>query len=126
MSDISDANIDVQLTLIRNTRFLELNFEMNGWAEVDCDRCLDPMKLDISSKEQIIVKFDDNVSEDGPEDSDVIFLSYSEDKINVAQYLYEFAHLSLPIRRVHGDDASGNSTCNAEMIRKLEQYLVKI
>jgi uncharacterized metal-binding protein YceD (DUF177 family) len=126
MSDISDASIDVQLTLIKNTRFLELNFEMNGWAEVSCDRCLDPLKLDVSSKEQIIVKFDDNAGENGEEDdNDIVFLPYSEDKINVAQYLYEFAHLSLPMRRVHQDDANGKSTCNAEMISKLEQYLVK-
>jgi uncharacterized metal-binding protein YceD (DUF177 family) len=99
---------------------------MNGWAQVDCDRCLDPLKIEISSKEQIIVKFDDSISEDDRDDSDVIFLPYSEDKINVAQYLYEFAHLNLPIRRIHQDDANGQSTCNAEMISKLEQYLVKI
>jgi uncharacterized metal-binding protein YceD (DUF177 family) len=98
---------------------------MNGWTQVDCDRCLDPLKIEISSKEHIIVKFDDKLSENSEDDNDVILLPYSEDRINVAQHLYEFAHLNLPIRRVHEVDENGKSTCNAEMISKLEQYLVK-
>ena len=126
MSEISDASINVQLTLIKHSSFLELNFDMNGWAEVNCDRCLDPLKLDISSESLLIVKFDDHAGDDDSDDNDVVILPYSEDKLNVSQYLYEYAHLNLPIRRVHPDDANGQSTCNEEMIHKLEQYLVEI
>jgi uncharacterized metal-binding protein YceD (DUF177 family) len=124
MSEINNASIDVQLTLVKHTRFLELDFVLGGWAEVSCDRCLDPVKLDITSEAQMFVKFGDHAGEDDSDDNDVIILPYDKDQLNVAQYLYEYAHLSLPIRRVHPDDANGNSTCNAEMIRKLEQYLV--
>jgi uncharacterized metal-binding protein YceD (DUF177 family) len=121
MSDISKASIDVQLTLVKHTRFLELHFVFDGWAEVSCDRCLDPLRIDISSDAQMFVKFGEREGEDDSDDNDVIILSHGEDRLDVAQYLYEYAHLSLPIRRVHPDDA----TCNQEMIHKLEQYLVK-
>ncbi len=124
MSEINDASIDVQLTLVKHTRFLELTFALDGWAEVNCDRCLDPLKLDIASEAQMFVKFGDRAGEDDSDDNDVIILPYDEDQLDVAQYLYEYAHLSLPIRRVHPDDANGHSMCNAEMIHKLEQYLV--
>ena len=124
-SEISDANIDVQVTLMKHTRFLELDFVLNGWAEVICDRCLDPLKLEIASEAKMIVKFDEDASEDDTEDDDVIFLPFGEDRIDVAQYLYEYAHLNLPLRRVHPDDENGNSACNAEMISKLEQYLIE-
>jgi len=121
MSEISDASINVQLTLVKHTHFLELHFEMNGWAEVNCDRCLDPLNLEVASKAQIFVRFGNDSVED---DSDVITLPYEEDRLNVAQHLYEFAHLNLPIRKVHADDANGQSLCNTEMINKLEQFLV--
>jgi len=125
MSEINDANIEVQLTLVKHSSFLELRFVLNGRAEVSCDRCLDPLKLDIASEAQMFVRFGEQVGEDDSEGNDVIVLPYDEDRLDVSQYLYEYAHLSLPIRRVHPEDANGHSACNAEMIQKLEQYLVE-
>ena len=125
MSEINDASIGVQLTLVRHSRFIELNFVLDGWVKVSCDRCLDPLKLEIASEPRMFVRFGEHVGEDDSEDDDVILLSYGEDQLDVAQHLYEYAHLSLPIRRVHPDDANGHSACNAEMIQKLEQFLVK-
>ena len=125
MSEIGDASIDVQLTLVKHSRFLELNFVLDGWAKVNCDRCLDPLRLEITSAPKMFVKFGEQAGEDDTDDNDVIILTHGEDQLDVAQYLYEYAHLSLPIRRVHPDDANGHSACNADMIRKLEQFLVK-
>jgi len=125
MSEINDASIDVQLTLMKHSRFLELHFVLNGWAEVNCDRCLDPLKLEIASEARMFVNFGEHAGEDDSDGNDVIILPYDEDRLDVAQYLYEYAHLSLPIRRVHPDDVNGRSACNAEMICRLEQYLVK-
>jgi len=125
MSEISDACIHVQVTLVKRASFLELHFVLEGWAEVNCDRCLYPVKLDVSSEAQMYVKFDEHADETESEDNDIVILSYDDDQLDVAQYLYEYAHLSLPIRRVHPNDADGRSTCNEEMIRKLEQYLVE-
>jgi len=125
MSEINDASIDVQLTVVKHTRFLELNFVFDGWVELSCDRCLDPLKIDLASEARMFVKFGDQAGEDDSEDNDVIILPHGEDQLDVAQYLYEYAHLSLPMRRVHEDDAKGCSTCNPDMIRKLEQYLVE-
>jgi len=124
MSEISDASIHVQLTLVKHTRFFEFNFILNGWVEVSCDRCLDPLRLDMESEARMFVKFGDHAGEDESEDNDVIILPYDQDRLDVAQYLYEFAHLNLPIRRVHPDDANGNSTCNADMLSRLNEFLV--
>jgi uncharacterized metal-binding protein YceD (DUF177 family) len=125
MSEISDASVIVQLTLIKHSSFLELKFDMNGWAEVACDRCLDPLRLNLAAEAQIYVKFGDCEGEDDSDDNDVIILPYGEDRLNITQYLYEYAHLNLPLRRIHPDDTNGQSTCNAEMLSKLKQYLVE-
>ena len=125
MSEISDASIDAQLTLWKRADFLELEFVLNGWVEVPCDRCLDPLKLDIASQSKMFVSFGNHSGEDDSDDTDVIVLPYGEERLNIAQYLYEYSHLNLPIRRVHADDENGKSMCNAEMISKLEEFLVK-
>ena len=124
-SEINDANIDVQVILVKHSSFLELDFDLKGWAEVICDRCLDPLKLDVAANAKMIVKFGEDASENDTDDDDVIFLPFGEDRIDVAQNLYEYAHLNLPLRRVHPDDENGQSLCNSEMIRKLEQYLIE-
>ncbi len=124
-SEIDDAFINVHVTLMKHTRFLELDFLLEGWAETECDRCLDLLKLDIASENKMYVKFGDDASEDDADDSDVLILPLDEDHVDVAQYIYEYAHLSLPLRRVHPDDANGRSTCNQAMLDKLKQYLVE-
>jgi len=125
MSEISDASINVQLTLVKHSRFIELNFVFNGWAEVSCDRCLDPLRLDMASDAQMFVRFSNHAGEDDSDDDDVIILSHDEDQLDVSQYLYEYLHLNLPLRRVHPDDTHGHSTCNAEMLTKLNELIVK-
>ena len=126
MSEINDASIDARVTLLKHSRFLELHFALSGWAEVDCDRCLDTLRLALASDARLFVSFGEHAGELDSDGNDVIVLPYDEDLLDVAQYLYEYAHLNLPMRRVHPDDANGESGCNAEMISKLNQYLVKI
>ena len=125
MSEIGDANVEAQVNLMKHSNFLELKYVLNGWVEVACDRCLDPLRLDIAAEAQMYVRFGDEAGEVDSDDVDIVILPYGENHLNVAQYLYEYAHLSLPIRRVHPDDENGQSKCNAEMMNKLEQFLVK-
>lgn len=125
MSEISDAHIDVQVILVKHHSFLELDFVFDGWAEVSCDRCLDPVKLKISSDARMYVKFGNSEALSEEESDDIVMLPYHEDRFNIAQYIYEYVHLSLPVRRVHPDNEQGINTCNREMIGKLEQFLIK-
>jgi uncharacterized metal-binding protein YceD (DUF177 family) len=115
VSEIEDADIKVQATMVKHQQFLEVNLSLSGWAEVLCDRCLDPVSLSIETEEQLIVKFD----EPSGDDDDVIILSGNDTELDISHYLYEYAHLALPVRRVHEEGG-----CNKEMIARLEQYLV--
>jgi uncharacterized metal-binding protein YceD (DUF177 family) len=124
MSEIDDADIKANVALVKHTQFLEIDIALEGWAKVQCDRCLDPLLVDIETEAKLIVKFGHISGEEDSDDNDVIILSYDDNELNMTHYLYEYAHLALPIRRVHPDDPTGKSTCNQEMIRQLEQYLV--
>jgi uncharacterized metal-binding protein YceD (DUF177 family) len=124
-SIIYDAEIAVRVILVKHHELVELNIGMSGWAEVECDRCLDPLKVETAVDTQMFVKFKGNSGDIDEDDDDFIILSQGDDSIDLAPYFYEIAHLTLPIRRVHGDDENGKSLCNAEMISKLEQFLIK-
>jgi uncharacterized metal-binding protein YceD (DUF177 family) len=123
MSEISDADIHVNVILIKHTDFLEFDFNFNGWAQVDCDRCLDPVRLDVVSDFKLYVKFAE-VPDDETGDDDIVMLPHSEVQMDIAHYIYEYIHLSLPVRRVHPDSRDGSSTCNEAMIDRLKQYLI--
>jgi uncharacterized protein len=120
-SEIEKGDVDVHVTLNKKTTMLEFEFQMDGKVTVPCDRCLDPFELEIEYEAPLYIKFGDESHE---ETEELFVLSEQETEIDVSQFIYEFIHLSLPYRRVHPDDKKGNSTCNKEMIKRLEELSV--
>lgn len=112
-SEIRKADVDVVLQLQKQSTMLILDFELKGTVNVPCDRCSEMFDQPISSKAQLIVKFDDEVSDD----EDVVTLAHAETEIDVAQYLYEYISLALPYKRVHPNE----SDCNKEVLGKLKK-----
>lgn len=121
-SEITKGKIHIEVDLEKRTNMLELYFSIEGTVMVTCDRCLDEFEMPIANEANLFVKFGDASEEQTDE---IIVLSHNEFELDIAQYIYEFVHLSLPYKRVHPDDANGNSTCNKEMLKKLEEYVVR-
>ena len=55
------------------------------------------------------------------DDEDVVILPESAYKIDLAQWMYEYVAVSMPIQCMHPDDADGNSTCNPEMMQYISE-----
>lgn len=121
-SEITKGKVHVEVDLEKKTTMLELYFSLDGAVMVTCDRCLDEFEMPITYDASLFVKFGDVPEEQTDE---IIVLSHNEFELDIAQYIYEFVHLSLPYKRVHPDDAEGNSTCNKEMLKKLKEYTVQ-
>lgn len=121
-SEITKGNIHVEVDLEKRTSMLEFYFNIEGTVMVTCDRCLDEFEMPIAYEANLFVKFGDVTEEQTDE---IIVLSHNEFELDIAQDIYEFIHLSLPFKRVHPDDKNGNSTCNKEMLKKLEEYIVR-
>lgn len=115
-SEIKRAHLNVTVTLNRKPNFLELFFHLKGTVQIPCDRCLDDIEWPMDHTREILVKFSDQEVE---EEESIVFLLRGETEINVAQHIYEFAHLALPLKRVHQNDENGKSLCNHDMLRKL-------
>lgn len=116
-SFIKEGNLQVKLELDKRSSLYVLDFKITGTVQTTCDRCLEEFSLDIESEEQLIVKF----STEATEEAEVIYLPMGTPELSVAQYIYEFIALAVPIRKVHPNDESGNMTCNKIVLK----YLVK-
>lgn len=118
-SEIRQGTVKAHIELEKQETMLVLNFTFSGQVQLPCDRCLDPLEIPVSGEERLIVKFGESWEEESEE---VLVIPQSEYKINVAQYLYEYISLALPVQRLHGDKEDGTSGCNPEVLKKLESH----
>ncbi len=121
-SEVQKADVSLQLTLNKRPQYLEFDFDLVGTINVQCDRCLDYFDQPIEYQGKLYVKFVSEATEVHDETSELVVIPQGESELNIAQYIYEFIILSLPYQRVHPDDENGESMCNDEMLRRLEDY----
>lgn len=117
------GEVQVKARLEKRSAFLKLNFEFSGWVELICDRCLEPYKQTIKLETDLFVKFgEENEFDEG---DNVIWVLPEEHVLNLAQVIYEYTVLSIPLKHVHPKSSAdgGENSCNPEMMAKLKTYL---
>ncbi len=123
-SEISKVTIAVHVELDRQATLMVLKFNLKGALTLACSRCLDDFEMPLDFTDKVIIKFGDEVSDSRYIGEEVQLVSFNDHEINIAQYIYEFTLLGIPVKRVHPDDEEGNSTCNQDMLDQLEGYSV--
>jgi uncharacterized metal-binding protein YceD (DUF177 family) len=118
---VENGKLNAVVTLNKSQKLLIVDFDIKGTVNSICDKCLGPLEIEVESSERIYFNFGIEYAEQSEE---IIVLPYEEHQINVAQWIYEFIILNLPLRHVHADDENGNPTCDAGMIEKLGEYIV--
>ena len=68
----------------------------------------------------MFVKFSENEFES---DENIMWVNPEEHHINLAQIIYEYITLSIPLRHVHPKNSKGKRDCNKEMLMKLKNYM---
>ncbi|MEO7044796.1 MAG: DUF177 domain-containing protein, partial [Ferruginibacter sp.] len=124
--DFTNADTTVKLSVEKNTGFMLLKFEVGGNAIVSCDRCGNPLKMDLWDEFNMLVKLVDNPDEmnEQEEDPDVCYISRTESHLNVSDWIYEFVMLSVPMQRMCSKEEMGGPQCNNEVLEKLKQMEV--
>jgi len=114
---------DIKLSLDKKTGFMQLHFDIGGKVDVICDRCGNTITRDLWDEFNIVVKMTDepDTMNEQEEDPDVYYISRGESHLHVADWLYEFVNLSIPMQNVCGEDEKGKSKCNQEVIEKLKK-----
>ncbi|MFC2103814.1 DUF177 domain-containing protein [Bacteroidota bacterium] len=118
-SDFKRGKLNTKVNLIKKATFLELDFQIEGFVELTCDRCLDQYNQQIKYEGKLYVKFSESEDELA---EDVICLLPTDNELDISHYIYESINLSIPLKKVHPNDEEGNVTCNPEMLEELNNY----
>lgn len=118
ISEISRAGVQIELDLEKSDRMLILNFDMSGFIEVTCSRCLDEFDLQVEGKQEFFVKFGTELKE---EDDNVLILPEGSSSFNLSSLIFDYVHLMIPYRVVHPENETGETACDPEVIARLNE-----
>jgi uncharacterized metal-binding protein YceD (DUF177 family) len=88
----------VHLDLTKSETMLIGEFDIQGTIELTCDRSLDLFDYPIATQAQIIFKYGEQTQELSDE---IVVIPRSLATLNVAQYIYEFIGLCIPMKKLH-------------------------
>ena len=120
-SEIKQGNININLNLLKQSQMMVLQFEITGTVKADCDLCATEFDFPITGTYKLIVK----VGGDDNNNDDIITIAANEHQLDLAQYIYEYVTLSLPIKRTHPLNTKGKPTCDKKILKKVQQFLIK-
>ena len=112
--DIQQADVKAHLDLTKKHDAYQMVFTCRGAVQVPCDRCLDPLVLDIDTGYSLTVKYGPEYNDD---QDDVLVIPYDDTFLNVAYILADTVLLAVPLRHVH---APGK--CNKAMSAVLHKH----
>ena len=121
--DFEDCQATVKLTLEKNSSFMMLKFDVDGRVSVTCDRCGNPLPLQLWDEFKVLVKMADdpeamNIQE---EDPDVYYISRNESHLHLEEWIYEFINLSIPMQKMCKLEDIGGPFCNKEALEVLRK-----
>lgn len=121
--DFTNCKATVKLKLDKKSGFMLLKFDVDGKVEVNCDRCGNNLPLQLWDEFNVVVKMVDDPEEmnEKEEDPDIYYISKGESHLHVADWIFEFINLSLPMQKMCKEDEIGGPQCNKEVLEKLRQ-----
>ena len=84
-----------------------------GFVIVPCDRCLADLELRIETSDELNVTLGDESADEG----DCVVVSEAEGYLDLAQYIYEFIALSMPLTCCHEP-----GKCDDAMVHELSRH----
>jgi len=110
---IERGDIDASVQCVSVGTMFKFMIHSVGTVIVPCDRCLADLELRIDTTDTLAVKLGDEYSDEG----DCVVVPESEGRINMAQYIYEFIALSMPITCCHEP-----GKCDDAMMAELNKH----
>jgi uncharacterized protein len=97
-SIVTKGNLVAKVKLLKHPGTLELHFDIQGTVVLTCDRSLDEYDETLHSTERLLLKYGEENAEISDE---IISITRDTHRFNVAQYLYEFIGIAIPIVKRH-------------------------
>lgn len=88
------------IVLEKSSRMLSVHVAIQAKVGLICDRSLEPFDYPLYIEETLYVKYGE---EEAELDEDLLVITESTQRINLAQYLYDLIGLALPMKKIHPD-----------------------
>ena len=119
---VKNAKCKVDVKLDKRSTFFLLHFYFEGKVHLPCDRCGSELDYPLDNEYTIVVKFDEHRDEEKDDsNADVIYISHHDSVLNVAQLIYEFISLSIPLNHINCDNLKENKPCDKDVLDRLKK-----
>ena len=95
---IEKGHFKAKVTLDKSEVMIQLLYHIVGAVELTCDRSLDTFDFPVDITQRLILKFSDHTEEITDE---LILIDRNTQYINIAQDIYEFIGLQIPMKKLH-------------------------
>ncbi len=120
-NEFEKADIKIDLEFEKKHNMFNLLFKFKGDVTVACDVTNEPFNLAVNGELPLIVKFGEEYNDDNDE---ILIIPHNQFQLDVSQFIFEMIVLSIPIKRIHPGVEDG--TLQSEVLKKLEEYKVKV
>lgn len=83
---------------IKSETLINMKIKVKGSVELVCDRTLESFDFPIDTENKILFKFGDRNEEVSDE---IIIIDRNTQRLNIAQHIYDFISLSIPMKKIH-------------------------
>jgi uncharacterized metal-binding protein YceD (DUF177 family) len=97
---LEKGHLTARVKIEKGANLMELTFHITGKVQLTCDRSLEVFDHPLDITEKMIYKFGSEVKEI---DESVMMITRETPSINVAQLIYEYILLALPLKKIHPD-----------------------
>ena len=115
-SEILSGKVSAKVTLNLREEDYQLNIAVRGTVFVVCDRCLDPMPLEIDDEQEIFSEDEEDISDFLSQGNDCF--KFQNSNLDLTWLAYEIVSINIPI--VHSHQAG---ECNEQMELLLHNHL---
>ena len=117
---IQKGNFKATIVLNKNETMIQMMYKITGSVELTCDRSLDLFDFPVDITQKMILKFSDHNEEITEE---LVLIDRNTQYINVAQDIFDFIGLQIPIKKLHPRFVKDEVTYESLMKKFEDEYV---
>lgn len=117
---IEKGHFKAIVSLDKSETMIQMLYKIKGSVELTCDRSLDLFDFPFDITQKMILKFSDHTEEITEE---LMFIDRNVQFINVAQDIFDFICLQIPIKKLHPRYTENEVTYESLMKKFDEEYV---
>ena len=122
---VSSGKLTANILLSKSEAMIEMDFQIEGIVELECDRSLDLFDYPLNFEKKMIFKLGEEEQELSDE---VLVISRDTQTINVASLIFEFITIEVPMKKLHprfletetDEDSEGTMVYSSEVSDETE------